>query len=89
MTAVAKDDIEATGPGALATGFRRLARNHLGMAGFVIVTVIVLSAIFADWIVPYDPVAMNLKDRMQGPSWATCSATRPPMTTREKLSRPS
>ncbi len=70
MTAVAKENLETGGPGALATGFRRLAQNHLGMAGFVIVTVIVLSAIFADWIVPYDPVAMNLKDRMQGPSWS-------------------
>ena len=70
MAAVTDKDLDTAGPGALVTGFRRLAQNHLGLAGFVIVAIIVLSAIFADWIVPYDPIAMNLKDRMQGPSWS-------------------
>ena len=47
---------------------RHLLRDPLGLTGLVIVSVIFLAAIFADWIVPYDPIALNIKDRMQGPS---------------------
>ena len=47
-----------------------VARDPLGLMGLIIVGVIVLSAIFASWIVPYDPIAMNIQDRMQGPSMA-------------------
>jgi peptide/nickel transport system permease protein len=44
-------------------------RNPLGAAGAVIVVVMILAAIFADIIAPYDPVA-NAFDRIsQPPSW--------------------
>ena len=45
-----------------------VARDPLGLMGLIIVGLIVFCAIFAAWIVPYDPVAMNIKDRLQGPS---------------------
>ncbi|MEK0162459.1 MULTISPECIES: ABC transporter permease [unclassified Phaeobacter] len=45
-----------------------VAGNPLGLMGLIIVGAIVFSAIFAPWIVPYDPIAMNIQDRMQGPS---------------------
>ena len=45
-----------------------LTRDRLGLAGLIIVSIIVLSAIFAPWIVPYDPIALNIPDRLQGPS---------------------
>ncbi|MDG1430226.1 MAG: ABC transporter permease [Paracoccaceae bacterium] len=47
-----------------------IAKNPLGFMGLVIVGAIVFSAIFAAWIVPYDPIEMNIRDRMQGPSWS-------------------
>ncbi|UWQ89789.1 ABC transporter permease [Rhodobacteraceae bacterium M382] len=47
-----------------------VAREPLGLMGLIIVGAIVLAALFAPWIVPYDPIAMNIPDRMQGPSWA-------------------
>lgn len=47
-----------------------VARDPLGLMGLIIVGTIVFCAIFAAWIVPYDPVAMNIKDRLQGPSAA-------------------
>ena len=47
---------------------RGVARDPLGLAGLIIVGLIVISAVLAQWITPYDPVAMNIKDRMQGPS---------------------
>ncbi len=46
-----------------------VVRDPLGLLGLIIVGAIVFSAIFAAWIVPYDPIAMNIPDRMQGPSW--------------------
>lgn len=47
-----------------------LVRDPLGLLGLVIVSLIFLSAIFAPWIVPYDPIAMNIPDRLQGPNLA-------------------
>ena len=52
------------------TVLRHLLKDPLGLVGLVIVSAVVLSALFADWIVPYDPIALNIKDRLQGPSWA-------------------
>ncbi|AFO93453.1 ABC transporter permease (plasmid) [Phaeobacter inhibens] len=46
-----------------------VVRDPLGLLGLIIVGTIVFAAIFATWIVPYDPIAMNIPDRMQGPSW--------------------
>ena len=48
--------------------FKNFSKNTLGIVGFIIVLLILLSAIFADFIVPYDPIALNIKDRLQGPS---------------------
>lgn len=47
-----------------------LVRDPLGLAGLVIVSIIIASAVFAPLIAPYDPVAMNIPDRLQGPSLA-------------------
>lgn len=48
---------------------RGVARDPLGLAGLIIVGLIVFAAIFAQWVVPHDPLGMNIKDRLQGPSW--------------------
>ena len=45
-----------------------LVRDPLGLVGFIIVAIIVFSALFANWIVPFDPIALNIPDRLQGPS---------------------
>ncbi len=47
-----------------------VCKDPLGLMGLIIVGTIVISALLATWIVPYDPIAMNIKDRMQGPSFA-------------------
>jgi len=64
--------IEPTSPtrGELREILFHVVREPLGLAGLLIVSLIVLSAVFADWIVPYDPIALNIKDRLQGPSAA-------------------
>jgi len=43
-------------------------RDPMGLAGLILVGVLCLAAILADWIVPYDPNALNVVDRLQGPS---------------------
>ena len=61
----------APAPGSkseFGTVLSHLVRDPLGLVGLVIVATVALSALFADWIVPYDPIALNIKDRLQGPS---------------------
>lgn len=45
-----------------------LVRDLLGLTGLVIVMLILASAVFAPWIAPYDPIALNVPDRLQPPS---------------------
>ncbi|WP_420858582.1 ABC transporter permease [Marivivens marinus] len=52
-----------------------LIRDPLGLTGLVIVLMILASAIFAPWIAPYDPIALNVPDRLQGPNMAHLMGT--------------
>lgn len=52
-----------------------LVRDPLGLTGLVIVMLILASAVFAPWIAPYDPTALNVPDRLQGPSAAHLMGT--------------
>src|SRR6202023_3146797 len=54
-----------------AFSFRRAARhNPLAAIGVVLVCIFVLFAIFAPWIAPQDPAAINLPTRLEPPSAA-------------------
>jgi peptide/nickel transport system permease protein len=48
--------------------FHRMKKNKLAMFGLVIIILLVLTAIFADFIAPYDYSTNNLKDQFSGPS---------------------
>ncbi|MGI9499940.1 MAG: ABC transporter permease, partial [Geminicoccaceae bacterium] len=54
----------------LATIIIGVARDPMGLIGLAIVGVIVVAALLAPWIVPYDPNALDVKSRLQGPSLA-------------------
>lgn len=56
--------------GAFYQGWLTFRANRLAMLGLVILIALVLMAIFAPWLSPYDPVAQNLADRLQPPSAA-------------------
>ncbi len=45
----------------------RFRRNHLAMLGLAITVALVLMAIFAPWLAPYDPIAQTLAERLQPP----------------------
>jgi peptide/nickel transport system permease protein len=54
-----------------AISFRRAARhNPLAATGVVLVSTFILFAIFAPWISPQDPAAINLPTRLEPPSAA-------------------
>jgi peptide/nickel transport system permease protein len=54
--------------GTFATAMRRLAANPFGMFGLIAVILIVLSAIFADWLAPFDPTRIMAGPRLAPPS---------------------
>lgn len=43
--------------------------KKLALAGLIIIVVISVVALLAPWIVPYDPSAQDLENRLAGPSW--------------------
>jgi len=43
--------------------------NRLAFSGFLIAGFLVLAALLAPWLTPYDPAVQDLPDRLAGPSW--------------------
>src|SRR6185503_11880460 len=50
--------------------WRQLRRNRSAVAGLIIIGILVLSAVFAPWLAPYDPYRVNLDNRLQPPGGA-------------------
>ncbi len=46
----------------------RSRQSRAGLSGLVIVGLMVLAAVFAPYLTPYDSITINAADRMQGPS---------------------
>ena len=59
---------ESRGPGAFAMFLRQLRKSPLGLMGAVLVVLMVASAVFATWIVPYDPIKIMVGPRLAPPS---------------------
>lgn len=51
-----------------ARWFRRFRKDKLAAAGFVLVLLLTLMAVFADYIAPYDPAQQHITQRLRGPS---------------------
>lgn len=69
-TGARQSQAAAPQPGALRQYVGQLARNPLGLLGLTLVVIIVVSAIFAPWIVPYQPDQIFVGPRLGSPSWA-------------------
>ncbi|WP_416172003.1 ABC transporter permease [Agrobacterium salinitolerans] len=54
---------------------RKLADEPLGMFGFAILAILVVVAIFAPLIAPYDPARQALENALQPPSWVHLGGT--------------
>lgn len=48
---------------------RRLRRNHGAVFGAAMVVLLILCALFAPWIAPYDPIKISPEESLQAPSW--------------------
>lgn len=58
-----------THSGLAVTGIvRRITAEPLGLAGLSLVTLMVVSAVFASVLSPHDPIQLNIMHRLQGPS---------------------
>ena len=57
----------AAGEMGRASLLRRLSRDKVAAGAAITLTVIVLSAIFAPWVAPFDPYAINLTNVMSPP----------------------
>lgn len=58
------------GPGRLALTLDFMQRNKLFVLGMALFGIILFMALFAPWIVPYDPSAINFGDKLVAPGWA-------------------
>jgi peptide/nickel transport system permease protein len=47
---------------------KRFVRNKLSILGLVIVALMVLGSLFADFFLPYDPLEISISDRIKAPS---------------------
>ncbi|MBI5300531.1 MAG: ABC transporter permease [Chloroflexi bacterium] len=48
----------------------RLLKNRLALVGIMITAVVIVIAFIAPWVAPYDPLQLNIRDRLQAPSAA-------------------
>jgi peptide/nickel transport system permease protein len=48
---------------------KRLFKIPLAVFGFAVITLVVLMAVFADWIAPYNPEAIDVLHMLEGPGW--------------------
>jgi peptide/nickel transport system permease protein len=53
---------------ARGSTWRRLLADPLGRFGLALVLVIVLTAVLADWIAPYNPTRIAIPEKLSGPS---------------------
>jgi peptide/nickel transport system permease protein len=49
---------------------QRIAAEPMGLLGLSLVVLLILTGIFAEWLAPYDPIKMNMQERLVGPSWS-------------------
>jgi len=70
MSANATARAPGAGPtrGPAGAALRRLMANRSFMIGGCLVLAIVLAAIFAEWLTPFDPLRSNVRARLQEPS---------------------
>lgn len=66
----AAEPVPRAEPGPIREFWTRLKQRRSAMLGLVIVVALILMAVFADWIAPYDPIATDWGAIRTAPSWA-------------------
>lgn len=55
--------------------WRRLRRDPMGATGAALVAAFLCMALFAPWLAPYDPLKIDVLNKLQSPSWAHPAGT--------------
>lgn len=58
----------AASQGMIYRTFKALKKDPLGMTGFLLVSVILFVTVFAAWLAPFDPLEINVHNRLSSPS---------------------
>ena len=61
---------------AATAAWRRLWRLKWGLGATAVLLAIIVSAVLAPWIAPRDPLAVNIRARLQPPAWMEGGSTR-------------
>jgi peptide/nickel transport system permease protein len=59
----------STRPGFFAETFADLRKDRLGMLGLIIISLILLATVFASSLAPYDPLEVDVYNRLASPTW--------------------
>lgn len=68
MSALKQKKAKVAGTGSIRGVLSRLAKDPMGLIGLVIVIGFVATALFADMLAPYDPIKIDVLNKLQGPS---------------------
>jgi peptide/nickel transport system permease protein len=52
---------------------KRLARRRTALVGLGVVAVVLLAALFAPWLSPFDPLEQDINQRLKEPGWQTAA----------------
>jgi peptide/nickel transport system permease protein len=63
------EQARAAAPAAEGATLRRILRLRWGVVAAAVLLLIVASAVFAPWIAPHDPLAVNIRHRLAPPAW--------------------
>jgi peptide/nickel transport system permease protein len=53
------------------TALKRLARRRTAVFGLGVVVTVLLAAVFAPWLTPFDPLEQDINQRLKEPGWQT------------------
>ena len=70
------EDVRVQTPGSGQAALRRLLRLRWGVAAGGILLLIVASSVFAPWLAPQDPLAVNIRHRLAPPAWMEGGTTQ-------------
>jgi len=68
-TAVALPALEEHEERYWLTTLKRLARRRTALFGLAVVVAVVLAAVFAPWLTPFDPLEQDINQRLKEPGW--------------------
>jgi peptide/nickel transport system permease protein len=60
---------------------RRLGRRRISLFGLIVVLAVVVTALAAAWVSPFDPVEQAIGDRLKAPGWADAAGRVHPLGT--------